>query len=57
MRLASNGEEALRRAREARKAAEKAGVKGRDLETLKAAEKAAEAKLPKGRSSGWGILG
>jgi len=55
--MASNGEENLKAKREARVAAEKAGVKGNDLAKLKAAEKAAESELPKGKSSGWGILG
>jgi hypothetical protein len=55
--LASNDETEFRKKRDARKDAEKNGVKGRDLEQLKAAEKAAESKLPGGKSGGWGILG
>jgi hypothetical protein len=39
----SNQVDTYRNARDARKNAENAGVKGRDLDTLKAAEAAAEA--------------
>jgi hypothetical protein len=41
--LASNEVEARNRARDARKNAEKAGVTGKNLDTLKAAENAAQA--------------
>jgi hypothetical protein len=54
----SNQQDEYNRARDARSSAEKAGVKGKDLEVLKAAEAAREAELRSaGGKPGGGILG
>ena len=54
--MASNQVEEFRRARDAYDNARKNGVKGRDLDTLKAKKDAAEARCPRGSTSS-GIFG
>lgn len=54
--MASNQVEASRRADAAYRSAKAAGVKGKDLDTLKAQADAARARTPGGKGGGFGIF-